>query len=647
METEQTVRTLAHELTAGGRIRRQVWGPRAAWQVRVRWWIPPIIVAAVLLAGPAGLALPAGPLLAVAAVMLLYNALFAAAFARDPDGTDRDRERRLNMLQVVLDYAAVFVLIHYTGALDSPLLHFLSLHVIFAAVLFRRALAYTFAAVAIIGLALHTLGENAGLWISYPITGLTRVSSGVSTPAHQLAILLCFAAVVLFSAGLVTWIMRRLRDRVLGLADATDRVAELNEKLASLNAIARTIGLQRQMTPALDRAVHELRVVTGVPAAAIKLLSPDGRQLRYAAVSGLPRQAIADRKLTVAASRPNRRILEGEPRVIFRLDRYEDEPLQYGDALRAAGIKAVLMLPLRVEQNTFGVLSLYASDPHQFDDPDTDFLQLAADLVALAVENARAYEATEKLMLERTRIMLQVTHNLRAPVNASISILDALRGGYIGDVAPEQRAYLERIHSRLTQLSNTVGELLTIAQTRVQGGDFEPVAIDPLTLAADVERTFRDSARAKEIDLRIETPDALPALNGDPDQLQQLLENLVSNAIKYTLRGGKVVVAFERAAADRIRLSVRDTGIGIPAAEQAKLFTEFFRASNARKLEEVGTGLGLSIVKQTVEQHGGTLNVTSQEGQGTTFTVELPLASPGAAPAADLSPQAKTSRRAR
>ena len=106
--------------------------------------------------------------------------------------------------------------------------------------------------------------------------------------------------------------------------------------------------------------------------------------------------------------------------------------------------------------------------------------------------------------------------------------------------------------------------------------------------------------------------------------MEQMLENLVSNAIKYTPSGGSVSLTLGVGESNHLRIEIRDTGIGIPAEEQAQLFGEFFRASNAKAVSEHGTGLGLAIVKQTAELHGGTIRVESKESEGSTFTVDLP-----------------------
>jgi signal transduction histidine kinase len=162
-------------------------------------------------------------------------------------------------------------------------------------------------------------------------------------------------------------------------------------------------------------------------------------------------------------------------------------------------------------------------------------------------------------------------------------------------------------------------------RNRDRSREIPDVVIDLVTLAGHTERTFREDATKRGLDLRITTDENLPHIESGLNLLEQVMENLVSNAIKYTPEGGSVYVDFSRPEKDRVRIVVRDTGIGIPADEQEKLFRSFFRASNAKKVTTNGTGLGLTLVKQTVERHNGQISVTSEEGQGTTVVVDLPL----------------------
>jgi signal transduction histidine kinase len=151
----------------------------------------------------------------------------------------------------------------------------------------------------------------------------------------------------------------------------------------------------------------------------------------------------------------------------------------------------------------------------------------------------------------------------------------------------------------------------------------EPAHVDLVALAAGEVESARAAADVKDVELRFVSPDDPLSLWADPMRLGQLVGNLVSNAVKFTPKGGTVTLTVGRRS-DTAVVEIEDTGVGIPADEVDKLFQRFFRASTAAT--EQGTGLGLSIVKSIAEAHGGTISVRSEEGVGTTFLVELPIA---------------------
>jgi len=227
---------------------------------------------------------------------------------------------------------------------------------------------------------------------------------------------------------------------------------------------------------------------------------------------------------------------------------------------------------------------------------------------------------------------LQVAHNLRAPLGAGLTMLDLLEEGLLGEVTDSQADYLHRIEVRLRSLNQTIGELLTIAKTRDWSRQIPDVVVDLAALASYTEQTFGQEAARKGLRLEVAAEEGLPEVDSGADLLEQVMENLVSNAIKYTPEGGKIEVSFQQSGPDEVQLVVSDTGIGIPAREQDKLFHEFFRASNAKKITAEGTGLGLVLVKQTIERHGGRLHLESEEGQGTTVTIQLPVRQSKTAP---------------
>jgi signal transduction histidine kinase len=279
---------------------------------------------------------------------------------------------------------------------------------------------------------------------------------------------------------------------------------------------------------------------------------------------------------------------------------------------------------LNLEGRVIGILGAYCETPDRFAAEEVNFFRLAARLVAVAVENARAYEAVTAMSHERTWFMMKVAHNLRAPLAGMLSILEVVRDGYLGPVNDRQGEYLRRLDRRARTMLALVNELMTLSRNR-QRGEIESGVTELAALARRVRRTFQDKAAEKRIGFQVSLPEGLPDVRGRLETVEQMVENLVSNAIKYTPAEGSVEVRFSRANGT-VRLEVSDTGIGIPAADRPRLFTEFFRSENAKAMEEVGTGLGLAIVKEITDQLGGRILVESEEGAGTIFVVHLPIA---------------------
>lgn len=441
--------------------------------------------------------------------------------------------------------------------------------------------------------------------------------------SRALLLLLLLTASVVVAAALSVAFMRRRKGQERMAPETKDEVAQLNKKLNSLYAMLRAVGSKRRLDPVLEIVTSELAAVMEVPAVTVKLLSEDGKTLRYAAAHGLPAGFAEQKVVEVARSRLNRKVIEGETLVFGEVT--EDHAFQLQDDLLAFGIRSVVFVPLSIEDRVIGILGAYSRERDHFTHADTGFFRLAAELVAIAIENARAYEAVQDLMQERSRFMLRVAHNMRAPLTSLISMLDLLYQGYLGEVGPEQAEHLRRMDRRLRTLSTAVGELLTLARSREGATEMERELVELKPLAARLRGTFDEEAARKGVTFRVDVPEDLPRVAGDARMLEQMLENLVSNAIKYTPAGGNVEVQIDRA--DGVRIQVRDTGIGIPRSEQPRVFSEFFRASNAKKVEEAGTGLGLAIVKQIVELHGGRIQMASDEGEGTSFLVDLPLQS--------------------
>lgn len=235
-------------------------------------------------------------------------------------------------------------------------------------------------------------------------------------------------------------------------------------------------------------------------------------------------------------------------------------------------------------------------------------------------------EVTAEREAERLKdeLVATVSHELRTPLTSIIGYLELVMEESDDHLSDEQRQFLEIVDRNARRLLDVVGDLLFVAQVEAGRLKLELEQLDPAQLVAESVEAARPLAEAKEIALVSLVEPGL-RVNGDRLRLNQLLANLVSNAVKFTPREGEVEVRVQ-SVDSRAVLEVSDTGIGIPSEEQERLFERFFRSSTAAARAIQGTGLGLVICKAIAEAHGGAISFTSEEGKGTTFAVSLPLA---------------------
>ena len=367
---------------------------------------------------------------------------------------------------------------------------------------------------------------------------------------------------------------------------------------------------------------NELQAVMNVRGISVKLLSEDGRFLRFAAARGLPESLVGGEPIEVARSLLNRRILDGEPYVTGNLT--ERELFQFSEALEEALIRSVLFVPLVAEGRVIGILGAYCHRPERFDAEDVRFLSLAGDLVAITLENARAFESVEALMKERSWYVMRVAHNLKSPLATVLNIMEVILGGYLGDVEPRQKELLQRLDERARGMHAMINELMILTARRSGKVPLDVGPVDLCSLAGKLRGTFQEEAESRGIDFAVQVPDDLPRIEGDGGMLKQVLENLVSNALRYTPDQGKVHVNFS-VSVYQVRIEVFDTGIGISKDDLPHIFKEFYRAERAREVRKNGTGLGMAIVREIVDRHGGRIVVESEEGLGTLVVVQLPI----------------------
>ncbi|MBJ7356882.1 ATP-binding protein [Nocardioides sp.] len=292
------------------------------------------------------------------------------------------------------------------------------------------------------------------------------------------------------------------------------------------------------------------------------------------------------------------------------------------------GLGSALGIPLGVGAECLGfvVLARRAQDPAWTDGEIDSALQIGHDLGA-ALMTARALERERNLVQElkqledyRTQLIATLSHELRTPLTVISGNLELL--GELDLAAPAPQ-YQEAMSRGTRRMATVVDDVLLLARVSDPHHPLEPVPVDLRQMAHDVVTLVESSARAESLTVRLALGEGDLVVPGDPTELDRLLTNLVSNAVKYTPAGGTVMVTAVRRGTEVV-LQVADNGFGISEQDQIGLFRPFYRTTNPEALNQPGTGLGLSIVATIVERHHGRVEVSSRLGEGTTFTVTLP-----------------------
>ncbi len=250
------------------------------------------------------------------------------------------------------------------------------------------------------------------------------------------------------------------------------------------------------------------------------------------------------------------------------------------------------------------------------------------DDVALIAERERLLEIARKqnshlveLDALKTGLISSVSHELRTPLTSIVSFTQLLREGIGIDTEDVQVEYVEIIARNVERLQRMVDDLLFLDRVESNAVDLAIEPVDFANVVAMAVSSIHPMAKERDIDVDLMIDEG-PVLQGDPDRLGQMVDNLLSNAVRYTRNNGKVSVR-SWYGADGWHLEVADTGIGIPPEERDKIFERFFRATNARQHESDGSGLGLAIVRHVVELHGGTISVAGNDDGGATFSVTV------------------------
>jgi PAS domain S-box-containing protein len=225
----------------------------------------------------------------------------------------------------------------------------------------------------------------------------------------------------------------------------------------------------------------------------------------------------------------------------------------------------------------------------------------------------------------KTEFVSLAAHQLRTPLSAIKWTLRMLLDGDLGDITEEQRNFIEKTYKSNERMINLINDLLDV--TRIEEGKYlyKPVRAQIETIIKFVVDSVQDEAHNRQLKVEFKAPKRkLPSVLVDVEKIRLAIQNLIDNGIRYNKPGGKVTVSVDYVKKE-LEIMVKDTGVGIPADQQERIFTKFFRAANVMRMDTEGSGIGLFITKNIIEAHGGRIWFESEEGKGTTFFFSLPV----------------------
>ncbi len=416
------------------------------------------------------------------------------------------------------------------------------------------------------------------------------------------------------------------------VAERTRELARSVEELRALGAVSQAVNSTLDLQTVLTTVVEHAMQLSGTEGGAIYEFDATRQVFELRATLGISPERIATAR--AMQIHPGETVIgqAAARRAAVQVPDLGDVPgYPFGALLWCEGYRALLAVPLLREDEVIGALVVRRKTPGAFAPATVALLQTFANQSALAIQNARLFQQLEdkSRQLEiasqhKSEFLANMSHELRTPLNAIIGFSDVLLEQMFGPLNEKQADYLRDILDSGRHLLALINDILDLS--KIEAGHVE-LERDTFSLSEVLENgvtMVKERASRHGIALALAVDPRLGHIYADERKLKQVVFNLLSNAVKFTPDGGRVTVSARREA-DAIVVAVHDTGIGIPPAEQARIFEAFQQVRGPGTGPQEGTGLGLALVKRFVELHGGRVGVESAVGVGSTFTVTLPL----------------------
>lgn len=433
--------------------------------------------------------------------------------------------------------------------------------------------------------------------------------------------------------------VERLRSIAGPLAFALDRrrlirsLRQLRQRADRLQELTSALSVSATPFDVAKSVIEHTTAMFGAAGTVIARLAGDGRSLEILDARAMPGEYRDEwARFPVDADAPLAEVVRtGEPITIESPDEWTARYPALAGMLEASGQHSLIVVPLVIESRTIGSMGVAFARPRRFTPEDRNLTAIVAQQCAQALERARlleaeqlARQAAESADREKAELLASVSHDLRTPLNAIGGYVQLLQMGIRGDLSDSQQHDLARIAGNQRHLLHLVDDLLRFSALTSASRPREIrriVAVEALRNAVDA---VMPQATMKGISVTVSAEDHA-AVQGDPDRIQQILINILANAVKFTPSGGCVTLSAEIPGPDVVNLRVKDSGPGIPPEMQSRVF-EPFRQLDERPTGRDGVGLGLAISRTLARASGGDVLVESTFGEGATFIVRLPRA---------------------
>jgi GAF domain-containing protein len=410
----------------------------------------------------------------------------------------------------------------------------------------------------------------------------------------------------------------------------TRELSQSVEELRALGEVGQAVNSTLDLATVLTTIVAKAVELSGTEAGAIYTFDESRQEFWLRATHGMDDEmvaAIRDRRIDAGETAIGKATAERTP--IQIPDVVRESSLVF-DIIVRAGYRAVLVVPLLRPAQIVGALVVRRKTPGEFPKSTIDLLETFADQSVLAIQNARLFREIEEKGRElaeaskhKSQFLANMSHELRTPLNAILGYSELILDNIYGEPSEKIRTILERLQANGRHLLGLINDVLDLS--KIEAGQLV-LSLDEYSLGDVVHgvvSAVEPLAAEKRLAFKAEVAPGLPTGHGDGRRLSQVLLNLVGNAIKFTDKGEVAIRA--SATNGAFTVAVCDTGPGIAAADQAKIFEEFQQADSSITRTKGGTGLGLSIAKRIIEMHGGRIWVESQQGKGSTFYFTLPV----------------------